>query len=523
MTPSIGPTLDKAAIIEEVEKGLRNERSELADAYENQQFYDLEAEGFEPRREAETEFDYAGRPKRTSGFTRQAVNRLCQHTYNPGPQRSVQEPDYLNDFLMEVYEQVHIDAVMNECEKLSTLNNVAAIQVCATEDSSGGELPDKPIDLQIWGRDEFTVFLDPNDQRKAFAVVTIDKYDEQTRYRLWFDDEVHTFVTRKPGMPGNPEITAYRLGGPEENTYGCLPFAFVHYEAPVRRFWTPGPGTFLRRGEKRINDSLSELAEALKKYRMPIGIFVNVGSEYNPEVGPGRFLRLISGTGGYTGDGYAPQGAPDVRYLQATIDVDSSWNDLHNFMGQLAEAIDLPPAALRLDYSDAPSGISIIIRAFPLLTRARQRRPVYQWAECEVAKIMLRCMGNHYSKPDLVTAADTLKLLLSWPEPRIPVPSPERDQADDWELAQGIKSRVDVCQERFGLTEEQAIQRIQEVAEEEAQVQALLPNRAIPGELHPGMAAQNGQADEEQNGQATYFGQQAKQKNQEVEEEESES
>jgi hypothetical protein len=246
---------------------------------------------------------------------------------------------------------------------------------------------------------------------------------------------------------------------------------------------------------------------------MPIGLFTNVSAEFNPEVGPGRFLRLWSGAAGYTGDGYAPQGAPGASYLQASIDIESGWADIHNFMAQLAESIDLPPSALRLDYSEAPSGISIIIRAFPLLTRARQRRPIYQWAETDLAKLILRCIGNHYSKPETLKAADTLKLLLSWPEPRIPIPGPERDQNDDWEMALGIKSRVDCCQERFGLTEEQAIQRIEEVAEEEAQVAALLPNRATPGELHPGMVEANGQA-EKQNG---YYQEQAAEKDKEVE------
>jgi len=483
-SPNIGPTLDKKAIIDEVQKGLRNERRDLARASENQEFYDLEAEGFEPRREAETEFDYAGRPKRTSGFTRQAINRLCQHTYNPGPQRTITDNTAADDLLKEVYESCHIDAVMNEAERLSTLNDVCCIEVKAIEDG-GGVLPDYPVDLQIWGREEFAVFLDPRDQRKPFAVVTIDKYDEQTRYRLWFTDEVLTFVTRKAGDTDKPEIIAHQYGPAEPNTYGCLPFCFVHYEAPVRRFHTPAPGTFLRRGEKRINDQLSELAELIKKYLHPIGLFFNVSPEFSPEIGPGRFIRLVAGMAGYTGDGYAPPGPPDARYLQAQMDIDGVWTDIQNFMGQLAEAIDLPPSALRLDYSDAPSGISIVIRAFPLLARARQRRPIYQWAEQDLAKCVLMCIGNHYSQPTLIESAKTLKLSLSWPEPRIPVPGPERDEADQWELGIGIKSRVNVAEERYGLTEDQAMERIKKVAEQETAVATVLPNRAVPGEMHP--------------------------------------
>lgn len=475
---SIGPTLNKQAIIEEVEAGLRNERGRLADAAENQSFVDLDGERFTPRREAETEFDFAGRPKRDSGFMHQAVNRLCQHMYNPGPMRVAQDVPAADKVLQQVYEQCHIDAVMHEAEKLSTTNDVCAIEVKATND------PDRPIDLQLWGGEEFTVFLDPNDQRKAHAVVTLDLFDEQTRYRLWFPDEVYTFVTKKLQVDqAKSGVIAYQLGPPMPNTYGCLPFAFVHYQAPVRRFWTPGPGTFLRRGEKNINDELSELAELIKKYHFPIGIFKNVSPEFNPEVGPGRFLRLNRGTAGYNGDGYAEQGDPEAEYLQAQMAVEQTWFDVERFMGQLAEAIDLPPSALRLDYSDAPSGISIVIRSAPLLTRARQRRPIFQWAETELAQVVCQVYGAHYDDPGLAKAAKSLRMLLSWPEPRIPIPGPERDQADEWELSLGSKSRVNVIMERYGLTRDQAIDHLKQVADDETEATAILPQlKPVPGE-----------------------------------------
>ena len=438
-SPSIEATLDRSAIIAEVERGLRNERVRLSDAAENQAFLDLDGERYTPRREAETEFDYAGRMKRTTGFTHQAISRLCQHTYNPGPQRNATADGAADKILQQVYEQCHIDATMNEAEELSTLNDVVAIEVKATNDD------DRPIDLQIWGSEEFAVFLDPRDQRRAYAVVTIDRYDEQTRFRLWFDDIVYNFVTRKAGgstgKSSTTGIIAFQQGPPEENTYGGLPFSFVHYKMPVRRFWTPAPGTFLREAEKSLNSQLSELAETIQKFNAPIGIFKNVSVEFNPEVSKGRFLRLTRATAGYDGDGFSQSGEPSAEYLQASIQVDSIWSDIQNTMRQIAEAIDLPPTSLSLDYSDAPSGLSLIIRAFPLLTRARQRRPIYQWAETELAKTVLRCYGNHYERPEIAASAKTLKLLLSWPEPRIPVPGPERNTEDEWEMSIGAKSQ----------------------------------------------------------------------------------
>ncbi|MGC1722034.1 MAG: hypothetical protein WA746_23855, partial [Isosphaeraceae bacterium] len=181
--PNVGGSFssdDRAWIMKEVESGLRNHRPRLASAIENQAFYDLESDRYQPRREAETEFDFAGRPRRQSGFVQQAVDRLCEHTYNPGPQRTVVGDGLSDSLLAQVYETNHIDCVMQHAETQATLNDVCAVQIKCTND------PDKPVDLQLWGGDEFTVFTDPEDPRQAFAVVTIDRYNQRTRYKLWF-------------------------------------------------------------------------------------------------------------------------------------------------------------------------------------------------------------------------------------------------------------------------------------------------------------------------------------------------
>jgi len=493
----IDPTFSREAIIEEVQNGLRNERDRLYDAMQNQSFLDLDGERFNPRREAETEFDFAGRPKRDSGFCHQALNRLCQHTYNPGPMRSATGAEACDALLQTVYERCHIDAVLHEAEKLATVNCVAAIQVKATGDGAAYDA-ENPVELQLWGGEEFTVFLDPVDPRKPYAVVTIDRYDNQTRFRLWFADQLVTFMTAKANTSEQKTgILAYQQGPPEPNTYGCLPFTFVHYLCPVRRFWTPSPGTFLRRGEKRINDRLSKLDEHIEKHLNPIGLFKNVSPEFNPEVGPGRFLRLTRATAGYTGDGYSETGEPSAEYLQAMLAVEAVWADIKEYTGQLAEAIDLPPSALRLDYSDAPSGISILIRSAPLLTRARQRRPIFQWAETELARTICTCVGNHYGQADLVSQAPKLRMLLSWPEPSIPIPGPERDAEDTWELQLGSKSRLQLIQERYGLTREQALDHLTQVAKDEAEADVIMPPVAPKPIEDEG--SDDGQGDDESN------------------------
>ena len=226
---------------------------------------------------------------------------------------------------------------MQHAEAQATLNDVCAVQIKCTND------PDKPVDLQLWGGDEFTVFTDPEDPRQAFAVVTIDRYNQRTRYKLWFEDEVRTYLTDQYSADKTAGArVAIQARTEEQNTYGCIPFAFLHYRAPVRQFWTPGPGTFLRKAELRINDRLSELDELISKYGRPIGVFRNVSPTFTPEIGPGRFMRLCRGGTGYTGEGYADGGEPSAEYLQAQLAIESIWVDLEKYMKQVSTAVNLP-------------------------------------------------------------------------------------------------------------------------------------------------------------------------------------
>jgi len=191
-------------------------------------------------------------------------------------------------------------------------------------------------------------------------------------------------------------------------------------------------------------------------------------------------MRLCRGETGYTGEGYADGGEPSAEYLQAQLAIESIWVDLEKYMKQVATAVNLPYSALELQYDDAPSGISLIIKSAPLLTRARQRRPVYQLAELGLARKVLTACGNHYGHADLLEQAKSLELLLAWAEPRIPIPGPDRDQSDEWEMQVGIKSRINVCMERYGLNHDQAVQRLKEVAEDEETAKAVLPQELTP-------------------------------------------
>ena len=150
--------------------------------------------------------------------------------------------------------------------------------------------------------------------------------------------------------------------------------------------------------------------------------------------------------------------SPRAEYLQAQLAIESIWVDLEKYMKQVATAVNLPYTALELQYDDAAVGHRADHQVRSPLTRARQRRPIYQLAELCLARKILTACGNHYGHADLVEQAKQLELLLAWAEPRIPIPGPDRDQSDEWEMQVGIKSRVTVCMERYGLSRDQALE-----------------------------------------------------------------
>ena len=336
---------DRGWIMKEVESGLRNHRPRLASAIENQAFYDLESDRYQPRREAETEFDFAGRPRRSraSCSRRSTGSASTRTTPDPSGQwwRVASCEWRVQPAPTQVYETNHIDCVMHHAEAQATLNDVCAIQIKCTND------PDKPVDLQLWGGDEFTVFTDPDDPRQAFAVVTIDRYNERTRYRLWFEDEVCTYLHRsvQRGQDGRRPDRHPDSARPRRTPTAASRSRSSTTAPRSASSGRPAPGTFLRKAELRINDRLSELDELIMKYGRPIGVFKNVSPTFTPEIGPGRFMRLCRGGTGYTGEGFADGGEPSAEYLQAQLAIESIWVDLEKYMKQVAKAVSCPTSS----------------------------------------------------------------------------------------------------------------------------------------------------------------------------------
>lgn len=462
------PPLNYDRMIREVEAGLPCARQYLDDARIAQAVYDYDAQryGYLFAREAENPADQAARPYRPSGFAREIVEILTEHLYCPGPSRTWSDPAG-QELLQRVYADNDIQGLMADADELSTLNDCAAIQV----DAAAGSFAARPLTLRLWGREQYHVWTDPNDALAPSAVVTIDQYDETTRYRLWTAEEVRTYESAKGSVTS-------RETGREPNTYGIIPFAFVHYKRPIRRFFEPGLSDLIVQAELRINDRLSQLDETVKKHLNPIPIATDVPADWQPIVEPMRFIRLRSAGGIGASGGYDPGRAPTLQFLQASPDVGAAWNDVREYCDVVLEAARVPRAAARMEQAGIASGIQIIVEQAPLLTRARRRRGPFARYETELARVILTCAGNHYGRPQYVASAASGTLALAWPQPSVPIPTQDRLELLQAEVRVGLKSYLMSVEEWYGVDRAQAIHIVQQIEADQAALAAIAPGLA---------------------------------------------
>jgi hypothetical protein len=466
----------------EVETQLPLEAKLLEKALERQAFYDWDADRYEPlfRNDAENSFDYQGRTHTPSGFTRECVDALCEHLYAPGPNRKWTD-DPGDEALQIVHHDNLINAKMQEADRLSTLNAVVAMQIDA---GTTGDFEDKPITYRLWGREQFAVWTDPEDCTVPLVCVTKDKHDEQTRYRLWSDTEVWTYMTKKlDGGQTSGGRTAFKINDPKwtgPHDYGCLPFTFCHYRLPVRDFYGTSVGKFLVKGEVTLDRGLNKITNALDKYLDPVCIAEGMPDKWKPIMESGRWIRVPlanpapdGSAGGWTRGEYAR-----LYYLQAMVDVSGAWQHLANVINQFLEAAHIPKSAIRMEQMGVASGISLMIEQEPLIRRAKNRRQAWVHYESDLAWRTLTCMGGHYGREDLIRSADNGKLELAWPETTLAVTTLDNLQLVEAKVQSGYMSRLMAFQEIFDLSREQALAKVEQIRIDDEDIAKINPQMA---------------------------------------------
>lgn len=466
--------VDLAAIEAQICEGLPLERPRLLEAQKNRVYFEGDNDGEIPSRQAEDRLDYDQRPKQVSFLTRKVVRGLTRHTYSPGPGRRLGD-DAATAWLERVYQDCGANALWHEADREATLQGVCGFQVAATGD------PKRPIRLHLWTAEELAVWCPADDVLHPQAVCTITQDGEETLYALYTARGVRRYRTN--GTAFGAGRTLIRPDGDwQPNPYGVLPFAWVHFERPTRRFWTRGLGTLVRKVNARADEKLSELAEAQRFYLKPIPLASGVPPGWRPKFQPGRF-NIVPFKPGPNGQ---PTVEPKVWFLQAEVNVTSAWEDITNTVETGLSDLDVPLAAYRSEQSSAKSGAAMVTEQAPLLQYAKGRRHYYQSGpEVELIKLVLAIGGSYYDwadaglKASLLAEAEDPHAALSWPNDlRVPTMETAGVQAQDLDLH--LTSHVKVLMLERGFSRAQAERELAEIVADEALYQQLLAQAGLP-------------------------------------------
>ncbi len=462
------PSLD--SIERDVRDGMKRERDRWHAAWEANELCHLRNAQFLKSRPNEDDSDFRARPKRYSRLARKVVRLLSSQLWGRPPQRDVDGNPTVAKWYVDALASAQADVRLAAADRAATLGHASAIEVEATGD------PARPFRLWVWRPHEFAVWCREDDPTDVWAVVTRSEVSAgpahpgklRKRLRAWSAAERRTFYS-SPYGPGEPSAgLRCDLFEPDESgpsPYpGILPFTFVRHEPAVSEFWEGGIGQALVDANLYADEALCDLAQHLSCFLNPVAFARNVAANAELVHRPGQFMRLAGLAQQRAGDINAQ---PELGYLQATLAVETAWADLKAYVDQCLEELDIPATLMRSsDSSTDLSGVAIVAKQIPFYEQARTRQPFAKETESELFRVACGVVGTwHGSAELLAAAADPARLVVTWPEPQIPMPTAERDQSDQWELDAGLTDPIEVLARRRGITLNQAEELAEKIAE----------------------------------------------------------
>jgi hypothetical protein len=466
LTPTPAPLKQ---IREEIAGGLANHRAHLDDARRSLAFYKGDFRRYVAVK-GDTKAEYQGSSlPRASLFAQRVANILTKDLYKDAPKRSVPGHVAANAWLEDCYRANNVDAKWQEADRLALVTDFAAFQAVPSSD------PRCPVRLMLWDASQLIVWEDPDDATRPMAVAVLDLYDEQRRLRLWTETTVETWMTKKLGPTATAGGTAFEPRGARPNQFGFLPFAFVHFTPPVTDFRTPGLGGYLADVTAWACHALTRTAESIEFNLRPILLTRGL----RPGSGPPRPLKP-GAVWHLEGRAEEEGGAePSAEYLMADSSfVAASWEDIKEYLDHVADVTGTPKAALRMDVDAMRSGTSIAQEQAPLADWAKSRQRAFAGYEQCLAELALRVAARHLgadeqaddyraSAAELAAAYDSGALLsVRWPPMRPELNGTERDQHFQWLLDNRLTSRVEVAKAEHNLTDEEAREYLEKVADD---------------------------------------------------------
>jgi len=460
------PSLD--LIEDEITSGLKNEAERMDDALRADDYYRGLNEQYLEKRVDESDQQFKARPKRTSRFAYEVSRLLSNQLWPTHPQREVEGDTVLSAWYSAIVADVKADVRLVSADRASVLGHVAAIELEAT-----GQ-PDRPLCWWVWRPHEFCVWIQDDDPTRPWAVATRSKVKAgskwRTRIRAWSSVERRTYYSRPYGFgePSAGRVVYYDASESGPSPYpGVLPFSFVRYEPAVCEFWEGGLGQTLVDCNAEIDRSMSDLAQHVQVFLNPAKWARGMPIEAQLRVDPDNFVHLPADPMARVGD---MRITPEIGYLQAQLAVDSAWNDLRNYVDQTLEELGVPATIVRTASSSTDlSGVALVAKAIPFYEGARARQPNANEIETDLFARSCAVVGLLHNEASLLAAAADPKLVVTWPEPKVPMPTADRDTADQWELDQGLTDPIEVLARRRGITIAQAREVAKDIAERRAE------------------------------------------------------
>lgn len=476
----------------EIRDGLKNEQGRRAECLRNMQYYNLEGANLIAKRDAESQSDFMARPKRSLPITPRVIKVLTSKLYNPGPGRKIEQDDAATKWLEGVYSDNLANSLWQRADRMAHLNGMCAFQVAATGD------PSRPIKYQLWsGWHEVIPFELPYQANEIAAVVTIDSVDNLTRYTFWTNEFYRVYETDKlqPWQTAGGRTARYLPNESGQNPYGTLPFAFVWYEIPVSGCDSVhGLGAFLSDLNASIDAEMSDMLQAVRTFHTPDTIIYNGDVALNPVRKPGSWIRVNSVP---TDLERGPD--PRVEMLQAQLDITGGWANIRGVIDSELEALGVPLTAYRMDSQTLPSGAALVAEQRPLQDYAVERREPQRRYEEDLKSVTLRVAGAYYGRQDLIAAAE-LPLTLTWPPVTIDLPGPDRDAADEASVAAGYESPLMVVMRRFGMSRDQALEHMRQVADDHTELKEIMAD-VVASESKPATSPQQEAIESNVNGE----------------------
>lgn len=459
---------DVELIEREILKGLPGEKERLHESAENMLYYNGEWDRARYREDAKD-----SRNDQETYFMRRVVDILTANLYRRSPKVDIPGNDAATNLLNKVYRKNNRTALWRQADRLSAINSVAAFQAFHDDDC---------VKLCLWGGDEFIVYADEDNFLEVNAVVTREMVNgDHIKYTLWTDAEIRRYVTasRTISPTANQSVPA-RILSIEPNPYGVIPFSFVFFSYPTSHFWVPALGTHLRRVNDHLNRRLTFQADRARNLLNPPLIGTNISEEQRfQHLKPGEVLHLAPRN--QTIDKTPPEPKlENLKYDTAWVDADIKLIEF--YINNTLEMLGVPPSTIRLEQSASKSGVALVAEQIPLLLWAEGRREDFQYYEDSLARLILFVENAVRPNQAYQKALDSENIQITWGSLYPDLPGPDRDQRTQFELENGLTSRIQIIMERDGLDRERAIEKytqIQEDARLEAEIQASKGNTDV--------------------------------------------